>query len=296
MNLEELKQYAMNQISSILGSNMNVVSALAFQGGLGRGKFDSLSDIDLLIGFEKIEDSKGIIKGEHVIDGKKWSVFHLSFDKVSPKQWRDKLRYVYGYETLIFMTVMVSSERFAENRYCQKKKEKKELFIKLKIGEPWITYRGIVNEDWRGIRWGDQYDLWVFRGDNFAAHMRLNQAVELLIDLIYSINKLPVPSPKWKHHLVTELSWIPEDFRRVLYEASTVIDMTPSDVERRYHCLISMVTQCIEKSIQLDLLPEDIGSYYFLSFQPIQIILRIDGGYDGRSGKRQICLLFIYGA
>ncbi|AYB44670.1 hypothetical protein SAMN04488688_114116 [Paenibacillus sp. cl141a] len=267
MNLEELKQYAMNQISSILGSNMNVVSALAFQGGLGRGKFDSLSDIDLLIGFEKIEDSKGIIKGEHVIDGKKWSVFHLSFDKVSPKQWRDKLRYVYGYETLIFYDRNGKFREICRESLLSEEERKERTVYKIKkLGNRGITYRGIVNEDWRGIRWGDQYDLWVFRGDNFAAHMRLNQAVELLIDLIYSINKLPVPSPKWKHHLVTELSWIPEDFRRVLYEASTVIDMTPSDVERRYHCLISMVTQCIEKSIQLDLLPEDIGSYYFPKF------------------------------
>lgn len=267
MNLEELKQYAMNQISSLLGSNMNNVSALAFQGGIGRGKFDSLSDIDLLIGFEKLEDSKGIIKGEHEIDGKKWSIFHLSFDKVSPKQWRDKLRYVYGYETQIFYDRNGKFREICRESLLSEEERKERTVYKIKkLGNRGITYRGIVNEDWRGIRWGDQYDLWVFRGNNFAAHMRLNQAVELLIDLIYSINNLPVPSPKWKHHLVTGLSWIPEDFRRVLYEASTVIDMTPSDVERRYHCLISMVTQCIEKSIQLDLLPEDIGSYYFPKF------------------------------
>ncbi|MEC0206931.1 hypothetical protein P4H39_30415 [Paenibacillus lautus] len=267
MNLEELKQYAMNQILSILGSNMNNVSALAFQGGIGRDKFDSLSDIDLLIAFEKIEDSKGIIKGEHEIDGKKWSIFHLSFDKVSPKQWRDKLRYVYGYETHIFYDRKGKLRKICRDSLLSEEERKERTVYKIKkLGNRGITYRGIVNEDWRGIRWGDQYDLWVFRGDNFAAHMRLNQAVELLIDLIYSINNLPVPSPKWKHHLVTELSWIPEDFRRVLYEASTVIDMTPSDVERRYHCLISIVTQCIEKSIQLDLLPEDIGRYYFPKF------------------------------
>lgn len=267
MDLELLKEYAINQMRFFLGSDMHKVSALAFQGGIGRGKFDRLSDIDLLIAFDKNDDSSDIIKGEHEFDEKKWSIFHLSFDKVSPKKWRDKLRYVYGYETQI-----IFDRHGALNKLCQEallsEEERADRIIYniKKLGNRGITYRGIINEEWKGIHWGDPYDLWIVRGCDYSAHMRLNQAIELMIDLIYSINRLPIPSPKWKHHLVTGLQWVPEDFRHNLHEASIINSITSSDVERRYHSLIAIVTQCIERSMQLQLLPEDMGSYYFPKF------------------------------
>jgi predicted nucleotidyltransferase len=267
MNIEELKQYAMDQITAILESDMEKVSALAFQGGIGRGKFDSLSDIDLLIAFDKKEDSKGVVKGEKDIDGKKWSIFHLSFDKVTPKQWREKLRYVYGYETLIFYDRTGRLQELCNESKLSKEEQQERTVYKIKkMGNRGITYKGIVNEEWRGIYWGDRHDLWVIRGDNFAAHMRLSQAVELLIDLMYSLNGLPIPSPKWKHHLVTGLKWMPTDFKQNLYSVSCIHDMSESDVDRRYRLLITLVTQCINHAIYLHLLPEDMGSYYFPKF------------------------------
>lgn len=267
MDLNKLKEYAKNQVLPLLAKDMNRVSALAFQGGIGRGSFDHLSDIDLLIGFDNIADSNGIIKGEHKIDGKKWSIFHLSFDKVSPKRWSDKLRYVYGYETEIFYDKNLKLSKICRDSLLSDEEKKDRIVYKIKkLGNRGITYHGIVNEDWRGIYWGDPYDLWIVRGNNYAAHMRLNQAVEIVIDLIYSINSMPVPSPKWKHHLVTGLDWTPNDFVRDLHDASIINELSESDVERRTRSLVAILTHCVDKSLSLHLLPEDMGRYYFPKF------------------------------
>lgn len=262
MNLEELKTYAINQISTILGADMNKVSALAFQGGIGRGKFDRNSDIDILIAFEKDEDSKGVIKGYQKIDGKGWDIYHLSFDKVSPKKWKDKLRYVYGYETLIVFDKTEKLKQLCKEALLSHDEIMDRTIYKIKkIGNRGITYKGIVNEMWRGIKW-DRPELWLERGNEYAAHMRLNQANELLIELIYSINGLPIPSPKWKHHLVTELEWTPSGLKEKLYRASLVLSLTKDHYSIRANVLIDILSECIDRVISVGLLPEDIGAYY----------------------------------
>ncbi len=70
------------------------VEAVGFQGGLGRRRVDTQSDVDVVLGFAASTDIRDALRGEHIVDGVKVSVFHLMLDRVEPSRWSDKLRYI----------------------------------------------------------------------------------------------------------------------------------------------------------------------------------------------------------
>lgn len=267
IQIESLKKYAFQRIQELVGANWPLVSGVAFQGGIGRGRIDPHSDIDVLLAFTREEDRHKIICGELVIDGQAWSIFHLSHDRVTAKKWRDKLRYLYAYETAIVYDPDGELGHLCRTAELSDEEVRERVVYNIKkLGNKGITYQGMIGESWRGIHWHDKPDLWVRRHDLYAAHMNLHQAHELLLHLVYSLNRLPIPSPKWKYHLVSGLKWLPTDFAQLFPKTAMIQAMTQEAFEERYRLLVQLATECMEKAITLEMLPEDMGAYYFSRF------------------------------
>jgi hypothetical protein len=256
---------ALAGLPRIIGSNPP--AAVGFQGGIGRGRVDALSDVDVVLAYDGAEPPAGAFAGERVVNGIKWSVFQLCFGRVDPKHWKDKQRYVYGHETEITLD---PSGRLAAlcqaARLAPIEQFERVTYLVKKLGNRGVTYRGALGTLWRGIEWGDRPDLWVRRGDLFAAHLRLGQACDLLVDLHFALNARPVPSQKWKHHMVRELPWTPPGFDQRLRDACDVGGFSVPAFERRLATLTGLVTESIDRADHLAMLPRDIGAYYFPRF------------------------------
>ncbi|MGE5571462.1 MAG: hypothetical protein ACM3ZU_00370 [Bacteroidota bacterium] len=264
-SISELRQLAIGMLTQVVGNAR--VSAIAFQGGLGRGWVDTLSDVDLLLAFESEDLAREAPRGEFLIGGLKWSIYHVCFDKVQAARWKDKQRYVYAYETDILedrdgrLAALCRAARLSDDEQT----ERIVYFVK-KIGNRGITYGGIMDAEWLGIRWSDHPDLWVQRGDLYSAHMRLNQVTELLVNLVFAINGRPVPSAKWKHHLVRKLPWVPADLTPRLETLAMISGFSPSEFARRRDVATGLLNECVDEALRRGLLPADMGAYYFQRF------------------------------
>ena len=239
-----------------------VVESVALQGGLGRGHVDELSDIDLLLAFDRPEDVRAAKKGEFAIDGTKASVWHLCFSRTDPRRWSDKQRYIYAYETRI-----LSDRRGRLGALCaaaplgDDEQRSRALYYVRKLGNRGLTYHGLMDAEWRGLYWRDRPAI--RRGDALAAHLRLNQAVELLVGLLYVLSGRPVPSPKWRYHLLRQLDWLPADFFPRLTAFTCAAVATEAAHARRVAVGTDLVTECIDRALELSLLPDDMATPWY---------------------------------
>lgn len=260
--VDEMIKTALSMLPEVLHGAK--VDAIGLQGGIGRGYVDELSDIDMVLAFENMDQAAAAAKGELVIQGHKVSVFQVCYSKVNPKHWQDKQRYLYAFETRIISDPQGRLQQLCRDAMLSPDEQTARLVYMIKkLGNRGITYKGILNDSWRHMYWNDRADLWVQRGDLFAAHIRINQSIELLINLLFTLNGQPVPSSKGKHHLVFTLPWTPPDFQSQLGELVILHAFTAEEFNRRCHLCIDLVTTCIDQADKSGLLPENINDFYY---------------------------------
>lgn len=263
--LDSLRQKAIERLPSIIGDAR--VESIAFQGGIGRGRVDALSDVDVLLCFAAPEDERRAPHGERLVDGGHWSIFTLCFAKVDPKRWSDKQRYIYAYETSI---VTDPNGRLAglcqAARLSPEEQVERVVYGIKKLGNRGCVYRGRIGATWRGMVWDDRPDLWLQRGDAYAAHMRLHEVGELIVGLLFAVNGRPVPSSKWKHHEVQALPWQPDQLGQRLRSFAELRAVDEAEFRRRYELSVGLLTDCVDEGLGRGLIPEDIGRFYFSRF------------------------------
>lgn len=243
------------------------VEAYAFQGGIGRGLVDHLSDVDLVLAFGRKSDSVGAPKGELDPDGLNWSVFHVHLDSVAPERWPDKVRYVYVYETSILWDPAGRLAGLCERAHLARDEQiDRVTYLVKKLGNGGVTYRGAAGTVWRGMKWDDKPDLWLQRGDPYAAHMRLDQVHSRLTDLAYAVNQLPIPSSKWRDHLVAHLPIVPGGFGSGLRDLAVTRDFGRPEFERRLELAVGLLTDLVDLAVERELLPVDIAAHYVPRF------------------------------
>jgi predicted nucleotidyltransferase len=76
-------------------------------------------------------------------------------------------------------------------------------------------------------------EMWIERGDPVSAHYCLSYALELLMDLLFALNREFVPVPKWKPFSLKGLRWKPKGLGEVLEQAVLVRSIDCTDLMRR---------------------------------------------------------------
>jgi predicted nucleotidyltransferase len=76
-------------------------------------------------------------------------------------------------------------------------------------------------------------DAWIGRGDLISAHYCINYAIDLLLEIIYALNKEFLPAPKWRIFCSYSLNWLPRDYRKLLEDAMKVEGSSLTDLDRR---------------------------------------------------------------
>jgi hypothetical protein len=264
-SLNVLRERALDLLPQVLGST--VVESIAFQGGIGRGWVDDLSDVDLLLCFNTSETEMLSPHGEQQVGGISWSIFTLCFTKVNPRRWSDKQRYIYGYETDIVRDPHGRLARLCLDAHLTEDEQRDRIVYAIKkLGNRGIVYRGQVGARWRGVDWRDRPDLWIKRDDTYSAQMRLNQIQELLINLLFAVNAVPVPSDKWRYHRVAGLPWSPPGLTERLQSLAQLHAFDRTDFARRCEIAVGLLTDCADEAAGRGLLPEDFAAFYFPRF------------------------------
>jgi hypothetical protein len=106
-------------------------------------------------------------------------------------------------------------------------------------------------------------ECWIERGDLLAAHYCLNYAVELLIRILYALNKEFLPASKWRIFYSYGLKWLPENYRRLLGEALLVKSFSVKDFSRRLRAVRELWCGILPKiREETGLTAELISKYY----------------------------------
>jgi hypothetical protein len=243
------------------------VAAVGLQGGLGRRRVDERSDVDFVLAFRSEDDVEDALRGELTLDGVKVSAFHVVLDRVDPRRWSDKQRYVYAYETRPVHDREGRLAALCAAAALSRAEQEDRVFHHVKkLGNRGVTYGGRLGFEWLEVRWDDSPRLWVERGDLLSAHLRLNQALDLLVGLLFSINRQPVPSPKWRYHLVMELPWTPPDCAARLSALANADVGSEGDFERRLGVAVALLTEAVDRACANGLLRPGSGRRYWSQF------------------------------
>lgn len=76
-------------------------------------------------------------------------------------------------------------------------------------------------------------ESWIGRGDMMSAQYCLNYAVDLILQILFAINREFLPAQKWRLFYSYSLNWVPADFRGTIEEALIVRDLSTRDFDRR---------------------------------------------------------------
>lgn len=228
---EPVSERLVSEISSVKG-----VSGIILLGGLARKFIDKFSDIDITVLLETPSDplKRRIWKicAEEKSNGADIDLEIYSPADFKAKAWDDMDRWEYSHAKVVFDPEGETSKTIAD---------------RLKVPKNFWTNR--IAADVEYVKWyycpldeavGTISEAWVERGNLAAAHYCLNYAVEVMLELVFALNKEFLPPPKWRLHYSYKLRRLPEGFKEDIEEALKVGSFSLEELKRRLHALRMM--------------------------------------------------------
>ena len=220
------------------------VAGVVFLGGLTRGFVDDSSDLDVMVFLsERDEDQRKRLRKIGLVEQKDSEVdIDLEVHQINVfRKWHwDEI------DRWDFSTAKIVYDPEGQI----------EQLFKKKLGVPkdfWIN-RIVVNAEY--MKWyccsprdnvGTIAETWIDRGDLVAAHDCLNYSVELLIKLIFALNKGFLPPPKWRMFYSYNQKWLPNNYRRLVTQAIWTGSLTENELRRRLKALRQIFRSVLAK-------------------------------------------------
>ena len=226
--IRKFRQVAEGLVSKI--SSFEGVTGIVFIGGLVRGFADRFSDLDIIVFLSRRDDQvRRKIRDSEVDEQRRLGIdvdLEVHFlEDFRRWKWDEVDRWEFSRAEIVF----------------DPKGEVKKVFReKLRVPKNFWIKRIVVCGEY--LKWyccppkkdvGSVAECWIERGDLVAAHYCLNYAVELLIKVLYALNREFLPAPKWRIFYSYGLKLLPENYRRLLGEAMLVKSFSVKDFNRR---------------------------------------------------------------
>jgi predicted nucleotidyltransferase len=237
------------------------VTGILFIGGLVRSFVDEFSDLDVVVLLKERNEN---LKKKLVrlwLDAEHRHRIEIDFEihpiKDFRKQsWDEADRWEFSKAKIFF-------DPDGETR--------KVLDEKLRVSENFWEKRVVIYAEY--LKWyccpvkkgaGTIAEVWIERGDLTSAHYCLNYGVELLIKLIFALNKEFLPAPKWRIFHSYSLKWLPRNYKRLINEALRAGKLSLVDLKRRLRALQSLGQEVFRK-VERDMgLNADLISKYYV--------------------------------
>jgi hypothetical protein len=96
-----------------------------------------------------------------------------------------------------------------------------------------------------------------------SAQYCVNYGLDLMLNLLFALNKEFLPPQKWRLFYSYSLKWLPKDYVNSVRKIMIVKDFSKGDVERRLSMMKTMWQQVLSKlKSEMDLTPELISKLY----------------------------------
>jgi len=241
-------------------SSFEGVAGIVFIGGLVRGFADRFSDVDIIVFLSRRDERlKRRIRGLGVDVQRRLGIdvdLEVHFlEDFRRWKWDEVDRWEFSRAEIVF----------------DPKGEVKKIFKeKLRVRKGFWVRRIVVCGEY--LKWyccppkgdvGSVAECWVERGDLVSAHYCLTYGVDLLVRIVFALNREFLPAPKWRIFYSYELKWLPENHRRLLGEAMLVKSFSVKEFRRRLEAIRKLWCEMLPKiREETGLTTELISKYY----------------------------------
>ena len=256
--IKRFRQVAEGLISKIV--SFEGVTGIVFIGGLVRGFADKFSDLDVIVFLSKRDDQvRRKIRDFGVDEQRRLGIdvdLEVHFlEDFRRWKWDDVDKWEFSRAEIVF----------------DPKGEVKKVFReKLRVPKNFWIKRIVVCGEY--LKWyccppreevGTVAESWIERGDLVSAHYCLTYAADLLVRMVFALNREFLPAPKWRIFYSYGLKWLPENYRRLVDEALLVKSFSVKDFSRRLGAVRELWCGILPKiKEETGLTTELISKYY----------------------------------
>jgi len=252
------------QVAERLASKMDScegVIGIVFLGGVVRGFADKFSDLDIIVFLGKIDEQLRRQVYEIGLNEEKRSKVDIDLEVhflEDFKRWRwdENDRWDFSRAKIVFDHEGEIGKVFRE---------------KLRLPKDFWVRRIVLCAEY--LKWyccppreevGTIAEACMDRGDLVAAHYCLNYALDLLLRLVFALNKEFLPSPKWRVFYSYELEWLPRDYEKMLKEAIINTELSAQDFGRRLKAVRKLWPDTLHRIQEETGLTVDLISKYYV--------------------------------
>jgi len=260
--IENFRQVAERLVSRI--SPLEGVVGIVFLGGLVRGFADKFSDVDLIVFLSKKDDELKRHIRKIGLDEEQRSGLDVDLE----------IHFLADFRKWRLDEIVMWDFSKAEIVFDPKEEISKLLSSKLRVSEHFWLRRIAVGAEY--VKWyccppreniGTISEAWIDRGGLVSAHYCLNYVIDLVLGIVFALNREFLPAQKWRVFYSYNLSWLPRDYRRLIEEAMTVKSLSEHDLKRRIRVLRKLWRDIAPKIEQETGLTLDSLSKYFVEIE-----------------------------
>lgn len=241
-------------------STLDGVLGIVLLGGISRGFVDKYSDLDVTIFLEKKNDNLRRSVGQIGHDEQKRTGIDVDLE-VHPledfrrRRWTEVDRWDFAVVKVVFdptgkVAKMISAKLSVPDEFWVRRV--------VLCSERMKWYCCPPGEDARTIA-----EAAVERGDLATAHYCISYGLDLLLGLLFALNKAFLPPPKWRIIYSRDLPWHPTDYENALRQLLEVKNLSRKDLERRLGLIRDLWSEISARIVKdMALSPEMISKYY----------------------------------
>lgn len=236
------------------------VAGIVYMGGLTRGFADKFSDVDIVVFLNRADDELNKRIRKMSVDEQRRSGIDIDL-MVHPltdfRKWKLDEPTIWDYSK-------------AEVVFDRSKEVSKILKKKLRVSRSFWIRR--IAEYAEYLKWyccppredvGTIAEAWIDRGNLVSAHYCLNYSIDLLLGIVFALNREFLPAPKWRVFYSNSLKWLPTDFGRLIDEAMITKNFSKTDLSRRMSAIRKLWREIIPKIEQdTGLTLDSLSKYY----------------------------------
>ncbi len=225
-------------------SHFDSVSGILYTGGLVRGFADEYSDVDIivLLNNEDPFTREFLPSISATLEDKSNLEIDLEvylIQEYALRDWDEYTKWDLAHSEIAF------DRHGNAKRMLQEKLHMSDDDWKLRLSKSMVYFSWYCHppEDYIPTI----SDMWIKRGDEASAEYSVNYGIELLLNMVYSLNRSFLPAPKWRISYTKSLDWLPSDFESNLREAMLTLEISEVDTKRRRVALSKMWLEILEK-------------------------------------------------
>ena len=215
-------------------TNHKGVSGVVIAGGLARGFADQYSDVDITVFLSK--KNRMLRKKIRKLGSDEQRISHVDVDlevhfleDFRKRKLSEMQKWDFSHVEIVF-----DPEGGIERLLTDKVKVPQSYWVrKIVVCSELLKWYCCPPE----TRIGTIAEAWVERGDLISAHYCANHSLDLIIKVLFALNREFLPPPKWRIFYSYGLEWLPKKYGELLKKAMMAHELSLSELKRRLNAL-----------------------------------------------------------